>query len=277
MKRWMQWLFAAWMLLAAAAAQAITCTSITSPGFATTYYNRTNVMTQATFTVTCSRGNQDPEDSVTYDVQVDNGSNPQQQNNRASLGNDTVKYELYTDSTCTTPWTGTTKITDTITWQGNKKGNASRQSSFWVCIPSQNVTGSGGNFTDTVTMTLSYAGGTSITGTIPVEIFAPANCSFTTSPGAINLSYAAFGPAQSGSTSFAVQCTSGMPYTISTNVPEGVLVNLRYVLSLSNTSGTGTGTPQSFSVTATIPAGQGGSCTAGNCTASQSHTVVISY
>src|SRR5438067_1085972 len=124
-------------------------------------------------------------------------------------------------------------------------------------------------------MTLSYTGGASITGTIPVEVYAPANCTFTTAPGSIALHYLAFGTAVSNSTTFGVQCTSGLPYTLSTNVDSGVLVNVLYNLSLSRTSANGSGLPQTYTVTATVPGGQGGTCAAGNCTASQTHTVVI--
>ncbi len=209
---------------------------------------------------------------------VDDGLSGSKKNgNTATLGNSKVRYETYVDSSCATLWSSTNAITDSMSWSGNTTGSQSRQTSYWICAESQNIAGAGGTYTDTLQMTLSYTGGTSITGNMPVEIYAPANCTFTTPPGTITLNYVAFGPQVANSTTFAVQCTTGLPYTMATNVPEGVLVDLRYILSLSATAGTGSGVPQSYSVTATIPAGQGGSCTTGTCTASQTHTVIISY
>lgn len=277
MKTWLMRLAVAACLAWAGGAHAITCTSIMSPGFSTTYFSRTTRMVQGTFTVTCDRGNGDADTTVTYGVVVNNGLNAQNQNNQASLGNDRVAYELYTGSTCQVPWTGTTAISDSMTWDWNRKGSQTKQTSFWACLPSQTVTGAGGAYQDTVQMTLSPVGGASITGNMPVEIYAPANCSFSTLPGAINLSYTAFGPSKSASTFFSVLCTSGMPYTVTTNVAEGVLVNLRYLLAASPESANGTGAAQRHEITATIPPGQGGACSTGACSASQTHTVLITY
>jgi hypothetical protein len=116
-----------------------------------------------------------------------------------------------------------------------------------------------------------------VTGSAPVSIFAPAVCRVTTSAGTINVAYAAFGIARTGSTTFALNCTAGMPYTIATDVSEGVLTGLRYVLSLSNPNPNGTGAPQVFTVTATFPAGQAGSCATASCNASRTHTLTVSY
>ena len=47
-------------------------------------------------------------------------------------------------------------------------------------------------------------------------------------PGAIAMNYVALGPQVQRTTTFAVQCTNGMPYTITTNVTEGVLMNINF-------------------------------------------------
>lgn len=278
MQRLLRWLLIACAVFACLSARAITCSSITSTGVSMTYYNRTSMLMQGTFTATCTRTAGDPSSSVTYDVTVNDGANPTNQGgNRAFLGSGSVKYDLYTDSGCATLWNGTNKISATISWPGNKTDTRTQQSSYWLCIPTQAVGGSGGTYTDTVTMTLAYAGGASITGNIPVDIFAPANCSISTQPGTIALNYVALGPQVSNSTTFSVTCTTGMPFTVAPNVPEGVLVNVRYILSLNKSSSNGQGVPETFTVTATIPGGQAGTCTGGTCTASQTHTIVISY
>lgn len=273
----LRWLLLALLLLCGTQARAVTCTQVASTGIQETYFNRTALVVQGTFTVTCSRTAGEFLTFTAYQVGVNNGVNPQNQNNRVRLGNRRIQYELYRDSACTQPWTSSNQITDAMTWTGGSSGPQTKQYSYWLCIPSLNVAGAGGTYTDTVTMTLTYLGGNAITGTIPIQIYAPANCTFISSPTAITIDYVAFGPARTASRNFSVQCTSGMPYTLSTNVSEGVLVNLRYILSLSTSTATGTGNPQTHSVTVTVPAGQAGTCTAGTCTATQAHTITVSY
>lgn len=278
--RLVRWLAVFLLFLASAPAGAITCTAITSSGVSFTYYSKSNATTQGTFTVTCNRTSGEAATSVTYTVFADNGLTPTRKGgNQASLGNSKIAYDLYRDSACTLLWDPTNGMTGTISWQGNKAGNQTLQSSFWVCAPSSTVTGAGGTYLDTVTMSLTYPGGTTITNTFGVSIFGPANCTITTSPTSITLTYVPFGPAVSGITSFGVQCTDGMPYTMAPNVPNGVLTGVAYSLSLSSTAVTGNGVAQSHTVTATAPGGQAGQCSTPTiaCTASQTHTIVISY
>lgn len=265
-------------LLATAPAWAISCTQVTTTGVSFTYYNRTAAVAQGTITVTCSRTVGEAANSVTYSVAADDGANATNKGLRQiALGNSRIRYELYTDSSCSTRWDSSTFISETITWNGNKGGAQSRTTSFWACAAATNVAGAGGTYTDTVIMTVSHPGGTNITGNLPVSVFAPANCSFSTNPNSLTLNYVAFGPAVSASSNFAVQCTDGMPYTIAPNVPNGVLSNILYNLAVSNSSSTGTGLPQTFTVTATAPGGQSGACATATCSATQAHTIVVTY
>ncbi|GAB2597797.1 hypothetical protein GCM10027034_33700 [Ramlibacter solisilvae] len=259
-------------------AAAITCTAPTSSGFLIYYASGSTTSVQATFSVTCTRAAGDAATSVTYDVQAGNGNNPQGQNNQASLGAARLRYDVYRDSGCSNQWKGNQKISDTITWTAGSTGPITRTSSYWGCINTAQTPAASGTFTDSVSMTLSYPGGTTVTGNIPVSIFAPAQCTFTSAPGAIAMNYVALGPQVQRSTSFAVQCTNGMPYTVTTNVTEGVLMNLRYILSVSPTAANGTGAPQSFQITATIPANQADNCvTSTGCTQSATHQVIVTY
>lgn len=257
-------------------AAAVTCNAPTSSGFVINYVNGTAASVQAQFSVTCTRTTGDPVTSVTYSVKADNGLHWQGQNNQAILGAALLRYDVYPSSTCAQQWKGNTTIDDTITWTGGSTGAITKLTSFWGCVTGQTASASGG-YGDAVTMSLSYPGGATVTGTIPVTIYAPAVCSFTTPPGAIALSYTSFGGAASGFTTFGVRCTTGMTYTLSTDVPEGVLLNLRYVLSLSQAIANGTGAPQSHTVTATIPAGQAGTCGGGACTGTNTHTITVGY
>jgi spore coat protein U-like protein len=213
---------------------------------------------------------------VNYDVSADNGNQPTGPNNRAKLGAALLRYDVFVDAGCTTQWKGARKISDTITWAASATGTITKQTSYWGCIVTAQTATSSGDYVDSVGLTLKY-NGINISGSVPVNIYAPANCTVSTPAGNINLTYAAFGPQTSGSTSFAVTCTNSMPYTIATDATEGVLAGVRYTLTLSGTSSNGTGAPQPYTVTATIPAGQAGTCPAGSCTATRTHTLTITY
>lgn len=277
--RWNHWLLGLLLVLVLPAAQAaITCTSISSPGGSLNYVNAsTTGSVQSYFTVSCTRSATTDPMSITYDVLADNGGNPQGQANRAALAGAFVRYDVYTSATCATLWKSNKAISDTITWTGNTTGTVTKQTPFWICTPTAQTVTTSGLFTDAVTMTLTYNNNVTRTGTIPVSIFAPASCSFTTFPADISLTYAAFGPLVSQSSTFSVTCNSGMPYTIATDVAEGVLTGVRYLLGLSATTTNGTGVAQTHSITATIPAGQAGTCGTGTCAGTSTHTLTITY
>lgn len=266
------------LLLLPAARAAITCTSISSPGVSINYVNGTTASVQTFFTVSCTRSSASDPASVSYDVLADNGTNPTGQNNRATLAGATLRYDVFTSASCATTWKGNRKISDTITWSGGATGTITKQTSFWACMVSAQTATSAGGYTDSVGLTLSYGNNNpTVSGIVPVSIYAPALCTMVTPAGNLTLNYTAFGPQTSQSTSFAVTCTSGMPYTIATDVTEGVLTGVRYVLTLSTPTANGTGAPQTYSITATVPAGQAGACPIGNCSATRSHTLTITY
>ncbi len=115
----------------------------------------------------------------------------------------------------------------------------------------------------------------------------------------LNLSYTSFQTTDAtGSTNFAVRCTTSLPYSvgISNATQTDSVLNLAYTLNLTTSatyaSGTtasiasqvGTGlTTQSYYVHGTIASGQTGTCvgTTGSCTNAaapdKTHTVTISY
>jgi spore coat protein U-like protein len=261
-----------------AAHATITCTSISSPGVSVGYVNNSTTSLQTYFVVSCTRSSVSDPLSVSYDVAANNGLNPNGVNNRAFLGSASLRYDVFTNSSCGTAWKNPRNISDSITWPNGATGTITKQTTYWGCIVTAQTATATGTYTDSVTMTMTYGPtNTTVVGTIPVSIYAPALCTVTTRPGALSLGYQAFGPQVSQSTNFGLTCTSGMPYTIATDVPEAVLTGLRYTLGLSATSASGTGAPQTYSVTATIPAGQAGSCPSAACTGSRIHTLTITY
>lgn len=271
--------FLLWLVLLVAgpaAHAAITCTSITTPGVTISYVNNSTTSVQTFFTVSCTRTSVTDPASVTYDIAVNNGTNPNGVNNRASLGGATLRYDVFTNSACSTAWKNPRSITDSMSWSNGATGTLTKQTTYWGCMVTSQTAPSTGTYTDSIAMTMTY-GTNTLFGTIPVSIYAPALCTVVSRPGSINLAYTAFGGQASQSTSFGLNCTGGMPYTIATDVTEGVLSGLRYTLGLNGSSATGTGAVQTYSVTATIPAGQAGACATSNCTATRTHTLTISY
>ena len=280
-------LMAATLLATAAIAEAaITCTSITSTGFSTAFSGTvppTNI-TPAFFTVTCNRNLAGDPTTVTYDVGVNNGLNPVGNANRAALAGSFVRYEPYKDSACAgTTWksTGGNRITDTMTLSGFVA--TQKNTSYWGCIVLSAAVPAG-IYTDTVTMTLTYPGG-SIGNTFPVNIATPSTCAFA-APATLSFTYTAFGPAATASVSFNPTCTIYLAYSMALDATVGVVNGLKYDLALNtvNSGGssplasTGTGAAQTFYVNGTMPALQAGTCATVSCSgATSTRTLTITY
>lgn len=102
-------------------------------------------------------------------------------------------------------------------------------------------------------------------------------CQLTTAPGTVAFTYAAFqGAPALANTSFAVQCTNNLGYTMALDAPGGgeTVGGLPYSLILSAASGTGNGSPQSFNLNGTIAANLAGDATA---LATQARVLTITY
>jgi spore coat protein U-like protein len=262
-------------IAAQAAGAAITC-NITSPGVTLAYpANSAPVMTQTSFTVTCSRNLAGDPTSISYTLAVNNGLNPNGINNRAFFGGNPLRYDVYRDATCTSTWKGSQTIGDTIpTLSGFTP--VSKTTTYWGCVTNAQSPAAG-TYADTVTMTLTYGTSTAV-NTFPVSIATPATCNVTTPPGNIAFgTYVAMGPAVNASTTVAVTCTSYLPYTLSLDAGSGVIAGLQYNLALSAASASGNGGAQVHTISGTLPAGQAGTCTGATCSASQARTLMISY
>lgn len=271
------WIALAWLLAVPSARAAITCT-IGSPGVSINYASAVPVSLQSFFSVTCTREFATDPTSFSYSVTTDNGRSPNGMNNNAtnSPSGATLRYDFYTASGCGTQWKGNLALSDTITW--STTGTITKQGTFWTCMATGQTASASGLYSDTAFLTLKTGNNQIVaTGTVAVSIYAPALCTITRAPGNMTLTYAAFGAQIATSTTFDVNCTLQMPYTMATDVPEGVLAGLRYTLGVSASTANGTGAPQMFSITATVPAGQAGTCATSNCSASRTHTLTISY
>src|SRR5262249_43390557 len=157
------------------------------------------------FTVTCTRGSNADSTSVNWNAFANNGLYASGNNNRAASGANRMSYDVYRDASCSSQWTGFTLISGTINFSGT--GTVSQQGAFWGCVPaSQSVPA--GTYTDSIPITLLYAGLNFASGTAAVSIVTPATCSLTQSPGTLVLNYTSFGATANGSTTFKVSCTS---------------------------------------------------------------------
>lgn len=95
----------------------------------------------------------------------------------------------------------------------------------------------------------------------------------------MQFSYTSFQTAAAlASTSFAVTCVNGVPYTMALDAASGSLLGLNYTLGLSRSGTiTGNGLAQSTTISGTMAAGQAGTCALASCSASQPRTLTISY
>ena len=275
-------LFLVAMSIGSPAQAVITCTSITSPPLFVNYVSSTTVALQTSFTTSCSRSSAGDPTSVTYFVLADNGTHAAGNQNNAALGASNLAYDFYTTACGGTKWDGFATISDTITWAAGQTGTVTRSTTFWMCMSPQ-IPPASGSYTDTVGLTLIYnpgSGFTFINGTVGVTIFGPAVCTIPAGggPGNINLAYTSFSAAiVNATTTFKTQCSNGMPYTMALAPASGTLAGVNYTLALSNPNPNGTGAPQTFTITASAPAGQSGTCAGASCLQSQVHTLTVSY
>lgn len=268
------------LLLSVNTAQAAISCNISSPGFIVGYDNTIQEITQSSYSITCTRGvNATDPTTTTYSVKVNNGLNPTGATNRAASGANLLRYDTFTNNTCSTQWRNNVIIPSpagTITMVGLLPTTVTQN--FWGCI-NAGLGPTAGIYTDTVTMTPTYSAGVlGGTGTIAVKIITPATCTISAIPN-ITLAYGnAFRltPA-TATTSAPVTCSNQLPYTIAVSPTSGVSAGIYYTLSLPS-SGTGTGAVQNITITATAPAGQAGTCTTSSCIgAAQPHTLTVTY
>jgi len=288
----MVWLTAVLLLCTGTVAQAAINCNISSPG-ANTNYEGVAVTAQSSFSINCTRLAADPG-TAAYSLRPSNGLNPSGQTNNAAFGANRLAYAHFKDSICTAPWRASGNSSNAFEGDINFIGTAltaTVNGSFWVCI-SGGLSYAAGVYNDTVTMTLSYNNGTgnklnaSANDTHPISINTVPSCTISSAPGNLNFSYTAFqGTASTASTSFSTTCTTSLGYSMSVTAASGVASGVNYGLNL-NTSASGgsiplgsvgTGALQTFYINGSAPAAQAGTCGASGCSASQSHSLIITF
>jgi spore coat protein U-like protein len=235
------------------------------------------------YTVSCTRLASDPN-TFNWSLGANNGTHAAGAQNRVQMGAaaNRYNYELYRQ----TPYNNgnrwqnnaATRFTGTINFGALLM--ASQSGAFDLVLPGPQPVDPAGTYTDTVTVTLRNATTNMVINmnTFNVTIPTIANCTLTSPPGNMNLSYTSFQPAPAAaSVNFSVNCTTAMPYAMALDATSGTLVGLNYTLALSQSAATGTGVAQNFSINGSIAAGQSGTCATGSCSAAATRTLTITY
>lgn len=112
-----------------------------------------------------------------------------------------------------------------------------------------------------------------------VKVTLTSACAITTAPGDVAFTYtSAQAGAATASTTYGVQCTNTLPYTMALDTTAtNTVAGLTYALSLSATTATGNGSAQSYTVNGTMAANQGGTCATATCAGSEARTLTITY
>jgi spore coat protein U-like protein len=205
-------------------------------------------------------------------------------------GANSLGYYLFTAyPACATAWQGTTGVTinNTLTAAGDTNINIT--ATFCMRIYAGQTTAKPLSYTGsalTVTVRSTSSSGftwltTSGAGTATVN----PRCYFSTGPSTVTVNYTSFqGTAATGTGSFQMRCTNTTPYSLALDAVSGTALGLNYAVGLGTVgtssvpSQAGTGVAQSYSVAASIAAGQSGTCavTAG-CSATDTRIVTVTY
>lgn len=253
---------------------AISC-NISSPGWFSVYDPTVATPNDNTsrVTISCTRLLADPSTQA-YTLAEDNGMNPGAKGvNQATLTK-VIKYNEFQDAAFSVAWQPTSPFSGTINFGAGT--TATVVIPYYARITAhQNVPA--GNYTDLVTMTLTYGVATAL-ATHSVLISTLNQCQISSPPGNITFNYTSFqATAAAASTSFDVRCTSALPYTMSLDTTSATLLGLTYTLSVPTGTYIGTGVPQIYSISGSIAAGQAGTCATATCTGTDTHTLTISY
>jgi spore coat protein U-like protein len=283
--------------LAQSAQAAISCNSATATSISGTTPTSGNLDLVGTITVTCTRQPSDPTSQTIY-IGVNAGENPDGTAGREltrQTGTQQMNYAIYRNAGFTGGWSE----------GGGRPPGSAQGGGLQVAVnfSSTTTTAQGFNFPYYVRVTNGNYSGTgqppgiyddlvirarvrldNRNGVIQADAFfgvtvsKPSHCYFSSPPNTLTMNYVSFSPTpQSGSTNFSVSCTATTSYTMSLDATSGTLLGLNYALSLSNSSGVGSGFAQTYSVNGSMPAGQVGTCTAANCTATQPRVITITY
>lgn len=279
---------------ACGAAHAVICSiTATSVPLSTLYKSGTATQLTGTISGACTREATDVNRPYIY-IGVNDGMPPAGRAMTRQNGTELLSYEIYHNTYGSGVWNEALGVNSTTPVDGGvhyRMANNSNPQGFsfpyYLVIPTPQTTAPAGIYNDlsvSATVRLSDLIGSATGAVLTATSFGVSasiqhSCYFSTSPAPLILNYTSFtAAAVSGSADFALSCTFNTPYNLTIGPPAtGTLLGLNYSLALSAASGTGTASPQSFSVNGSVAASQSGTCTSGNCTAGQSHTITVGF
>jgi spore coat protein U-like protein len=247
--------------------------------------------TQGAFSITCTRptGGQNRFPATFY-VGATNGANYSGGTRRLRLGATAsyLNYALYRNYPgCSTNW-GSAALADAYALANSATGPNNTTTnpnpltggtSFCFRITGGVNNAIPGTYTDTIQVGVANNTGT-IWGTAAVTLTTTvvASCTVSSFPTDVTLNYASFSASPvSAPSSFQTRCTNTTTYNLGFDAASGTVLGLTYNLTMASPSGTGNGTPQTYGLTVTLPAGQAGTCSGASCTSTVTRNVVISY
>jgi hypothetical protein len=281
--------------LAAGGAEAAYSCSITATNVGAIYRTGTTVRQDVvgSVTLTCTRNVATDPNTLTYAIAPDDGANENGTNRRAKRTS-SANYLTYTLTRGTTAGGGAT-CQDANNWnQDNLPNNlilgtlafnaaASASVTWGFCARVQGNQGSptAGLYVDNIIVTAAYPATISsatTTAAFTYTIGAVNQCVMSSQPSNMAFNYGSFQAAPQVITqTFALACSNALPWSVAIAPASSTLLGLNYTLARAPTAGSGNGSPQNIVITATMPAGQQGACATGACSASQAHTMTITY
>lgn len=285
--------------MAAGGAQAATTCSISATAPNVIFTGAVN-NSSGTFSVTCTRDtNINSLELVTVYIGVSPAAGAGRRLMRHGGGNgngDRLDASLFKNGTTTNLgdassgerisstmifWWGTATNTVTLDYDFRLPNQAGKAAGIYSAVYTANLrlSANGGIESSTVFSPTASVPEQCFVGQVPSGNEAPG----AISPGNIVLNYNSFATtAQTASTNFTVDCTLNTDYTLSITPANGTLLGLNYNLRLNNGQATwtglnGNGFAQPYSVTATIPPNQAGTCATATCTAKQAATLTVTY
>jgi hypothetical protein len=296
MKSWVSRLVFSCGAVAAGGTHAAISCSITANAVNVTYTGAV-VNTGNTIVLNCTRLASDPT-TQTYWVGITPTSSTTRRLYRHGAGTaaaDRLNIRIFKNAT-TTDWdnTGGSRVNGTLNFGASLSTSATLD--YDLRITAGQTGKNAGIYDDVYTASLQFATAGAVaasttfvpTANVPTECFVGQVPSGNTAPGAVEptamaLSYNSFSPsAQTTNMTFTVDCTLNTSYQLGLAPSNGTLLGLNYTVRFSNglaiwTGRLGSGVAQPYTVTATIPAGQAGTCATPTCTATQATTITITY
>ena len=281
------------MLTLCGSAHAVTCSiNVTSVPLSTLYVSGAPTNITGTVSGSCIKQAGDAARPYIY-IGINQGEPPAGRAMTRQNGLQLLNYQIYKANFTTGIWSETTGSTSTTVTGGFLYRMANNNTAqtfnypYYLSIPTPQAAAPAGIYDDLAiiaTIRLSDNNGLSTGAILGTAAFGasasiPNSCYFSTSPSSLVLNYTSFtGTAVTGNSTFALSCTFNSSYTLAIGpAATGSALDINYTLALSAASGIGTAAPQNFTVTGTAAANQAGTCASSTCSATNAHTITVTF